>query len=77
MFGARSFRQQAVLPTYHFVNLPFCQLLNLPFNELVANLPISQVAIWSTYQSVNLPFCQLAISSTALKNILCLYKMAS
>jgi hypothetical protein len=73
------FWRQDILSTFHFVNLPFCQLailsichfVNLPFCQLAilstwhfVNLPFWQLTILSTCHFVNLPFCQLAILTT-------------
>ncbi len=59
---------EAIWPTCHFANLPFCQLAILPTCHLVnlpfGNLPCGQLAIWPTCHLANLPFGQLAIWPT-------------
>ncbi len=50
--GARSFNQLDISSTHRFVNLPFCQLVNLPTCHFV-NLPFHLLPVLSTCHLVN------------------------
>ncbi len=53
--GAWPHHQFAILPTFYFVNFPFCHS---------ASVPIYHLVISSTCHFINLPFCQIAIMPT-------------
>ncbi len=47
-----------LLPTCHFVNLPFCQIAIFSTSHFI-NLPFYQLGILSTWHFINLAFCWL------------------